>query len=143
MTPARQLIEDLYPAAEPDLGRMRARFGPDDIGRIVLQAVTGDRIWISNIIIEDNEFRGQGHGSREMARITEAADALGVDICLEAFWREDQPDGGDLQRWYDGFGFDTVGGPDEQSYQELQRRPCPADPFPSRAGTQDEQPVPA
>lgn len=142
MTPAQQLISELYPETEPAQGREQARFGPGDIGRIRLHACAKDRIWISNIIIEDHEMRGQGHGSREMSRITQAADALGVDICLEAFWRPGTPDGGALQRWYDAHGFNRIGIPDDQDYQELERSPIPPDPFPSSAEPEDKPPSP-
>lgn len=129
--PADRLVAELYPDAIAHLGGFRASFADGGIGRVDIRVVGMDQIWISHLVIEDAAARGRGHGGREMERITEAADRHGVGLALEAFWRPDLDDGGWLSRFYGRFGFEPLGGPDDQGMQEFIRPPCPADPFPA------------
>lgn len=129
--PADRLVAELHPDAIPHLGGLRARFGENAIGRIDLRIVAEDRIWVSHLVIEEAAGRGRGHGARQMERLTESADRHGVGLSLEAFWRPDLDDGGWLARFYRRFGFEPLGGPDDQGMQEFLRAPGPADPFPA------------
>lgn len=141
-SPAIQLIAELYPDATPHLGGLRASFADGGIGRIDIRLPADDLVWISHLLIEAEAGRDQGYGGRELARLSEAADRHAVALALEAFWRPDLHDGGWLPRLYGRFGFEAVGGPDDQGMQEFIRPPCPADPFPAVSQRHDE-PSPA
>lgn len=140
---ADRLVAELHPDAIPYHGGLRARFGENGIGRIDFRIVAEDRIWVSHLVIGDPAGRGRGHGGREMERRTTSADRHGVGLSVEAFWRPNLDDGGWLARFYRRFGFEPLGGPDDQDMQGFIRSPCPADPFPSSEGWLDDTVVPS
>lgn len=106
------------------------------ISRITLSGVdVGGLCWtrskdvlnIENINLHD-AHRGQGIGTQLLREALQVADEAKAAVCLNAFYRPDKKDGGDLIRLYTKMGFqiDCI---DDQGYAQMDR--APGAPMPS------------